>query len=85
MLSCNIFSPLLFSVSYLSPPLSLLFPRLLLNLVLLHCEVVPAAAALATTHKSRSGILALFLLQSVYLLFASIPESKTRKKNFCCY
>lgn len=73
MLSCNISLPLLFLVLYLRLPLSLLFPQLLLNLVLLHCEVVPGAAALATAHKNRSGILELLLLVCLFVVCFS-PE-----------
>ena len=60
MLTCHT-SPLLFLMLYFSPLLSLFFPQLLLNLVLLHHEVI-LTAALATNHKSSFGILALFLL-----------------------
>lgn len=83
MLTCHT-PPLLFLVLYLSPLLSLFIPPLLLNLLLLRCEVI-LTDAVATSHKSSFGILALFLLQSVYLLFASPPETGIGKKYSCCY
>lgn len=78
MLTCHT-PPLLFLVLYLSPLLSLFFPPLLLNLLLLRCEVI-LTDAVANNHKSSFGIRH-YSCYSLFICCLLLPQRLGLERN----